>query len=544
MNYSLTRHGLGLIRIVFDYSPRLIAVMRRLRGAWYSRIDNTPGWICPVNPYNISILRGAFSRLDAALTPPEEGKAIVLPKNRVDLTCVRAEDIPVKGLHPYQVEGVAFLESLGGRGLIADEMGLGKTLQALAWSSLNEKARPVLVVCPASVKLHWKRQIHKWLGKPSVYICRGRKPPEKMPAMEFFIINYDILNGWADFLKHFNIKLMILDEVHYIKSRTAKRTKAVQGLAGRIKYLIGLTGTPAKNRPADIFHPIQLIQPGVLPSWWNFITRYCGAKFNGYGWDYSGATNTKELHTILTHTVMIRRTKEQVMKDLPPITRSMMPMEIDDRDEYNLAEQDFRAWAKEQKNVKITKEAIANALSRLEILKQLCVRLKMPMMIEWIRDFLANDEKLVIFCTHKWTVGAIMQAFQPVAVRIEGDTKEEARDKNIRLFCDRGKVRLLVANIVAGGVGIDGLQGAANNLAFAELAWTPADHDQAESRLHRIGQKGAVTAWYLVAPNTVEDRIVSVLDSKQKVISSLVDGKESKSDSTMMEILKGYQDED
>lgn len=455
-------------------------------------------------------------------------------------------------LFPYQNDGVAFIESRNGRALIGDEMGLGKTAQALVWLKHHPELRPAVVICPASLKLNWAREIRMWVGEDTpITVINGKKPNGTViGSKDIVIINYDILgdaqwdvdakrwklDGWCFRLASV-VKALVMDEIHYAKSKTAKRTKAAQALSHFSKNVIGLSGTPIVNRPIEFFYPINMIRRDLFPSFWRFAQEYTNAKHNGYGWSFEGAKNPEKLHKTLTETIMVRRRKEDVLKDLPPKTRSVVPFEIDNRTEYEKAAADIIKWiAENEGKEKAERAKNAEFLVEFEKLKQLAVQGKMTAVVEWITDFLESGEKLIVFAVHKATVDALMDAFPGIAVKLDGSTGSGDRQAVVDRFQTDPEIRLFVGNIQAAGVGIT--LTAASNVAFVELPWTPGAASQAEDRAHRIGQMDNVTCWYLIAHGTVEEDIAEILDGKMKVLSAVLDGREADEGSVLMELLK------
>ena len=437
-------------------------------------------------------------------------------------------------LYPFQEEGVQWLIKKNGRGLIADEMGLGKTIQALAWLALNPDKRPSVIVCPASLKFNWEAEARRILPTERVHILEGRRA-SGVPSANLYIINYDILPYWVEALKLRRPYVLILDEVHYIKNAKTKRTKAVKKLAKGVPHLIALSGTPIVNRPAEFYTILKLIDPNCVPSFWFYAKRYCGLYHNGFGWKYDKATNTEELHRRLNGRVMIRRTKEEVLTELPSKVRTILPVAIENRREYDLADHDFMQWLQE----KGEKKKVVETLAKIEVLKQLSVKGKLNTVIQWIKDFLETDQKLVVFATHKFVVKSLVSEFRGTAVHIDGSTPQKERALAIRLFQKDPRVRLFVGNIQAAGVGLT--LTAASNVAFVELPWTPAELEQAEDRCHRIGQKDTVNVYYLLGRDTIEEKIAWILEKKKKVLSSILDGK-SQANIMLDELIKLYKE--
>ena len=200
-------------------------------------------------------------------------------------------------LFAYQRQGVAFLKGHNGRALLADRMGLGKTIQTIAWLRHRRSARPVVVVCPTSVRLNWQRKIKAWLGKRLICRSQPRPTPAAMPASPLSSsIMTSCLTGSIG-CASLNRRVVVVDKAHYIKSNAAMRTKAVKALVKGVPHLIGLTRTPIVNRPVKAFNIIKLIDKTAIPNWLAYTRRYCAPKFNGFAWTFNGATKTKDYTT-------------------------------------------------------------------------------------------------------------------------------------------------------------------------------------------------------------------------------------------------------
>jgi len=338
----------------------------------------------------------------------------------------------------------------------------------------------------------------------------------------------------------YNPAVLVTDECHYFKSSKAKRTKAVMALGRRIPHVLALSGTPIVNRPIEVYNAVKLIDPTILPTRFEYAMKYCGAKNNGFGWDFSGATNTEELHERLSNTVMIRRKKADVLPDLPNKMRSFIPMELDNVKEYEFAENNFIAFVRGRKGKEAAERASnAQALAEIEGLKQLAVQGKMKQAMAWIADFLENDQKLVVFAVHKFVINALMERFGEIAVKVDGSVTGLNRDRAVVEFQTNSAIRLFVGNIKAAGVGLT--LTASSNVAFLELGWSSGDHDQAEDRVHRITQSNNVCIHYLLAAGTIEEKIATLIDHKRKVVDSVLDGEETDMKSLLSELINEYE---
>ena len=310
------------------------------------------------------------------------------------------------------------------------------------------------------------------------------------------------------------------------KNKAAARSKAAAQLAKSVPHKILLTGTPVMNRPSELWHQLCILDPETYNKsrFFQWHRRYCDAKQLHFGqktvWDFSGASNLGELAESLKG-IMIRRTKAEVLPALPAKRRQTLLVSIDNRREYNHAEKDFLSWIKEQKGHAAAERASnVEQLSMVEALRQIAIQGKMKQAIEWICDFLETGEKLVVFATHRATINTLMQEFSKVAVRLDGGMCAEEKQLSIDRFQGDDEIRLFVGNVKAAGQGIPLFS--ASNVIFLELDWTPTMHEQCEDRLHRIGQKKAVNCYYLFASDTIDEKIMDMLEAKGGITSAAI----------------------
>lgn len=525
----------GVIAIQFPYNAQTLWQVKTLDGRkWHSEGKY---WTASLSVSSVKKLKEWGFELDESLTKMISGNEEINPLKTPSTIKLNGELKQLKRkLFPFQEEGVQFIESRKGRSLVADEMGLGKTIQALAYLQLHPELRPAVVVCPASLKLNWAKEINETMTvRAKVQILEGKRPYNLHG--EIVIINYDVLQNWLPILQKFTPKIIIADECHYFKSNSALRTKAVKSLAKGVPHFIALSGTPIVNRPIEIYNALSIIGPTVIPPFWDYARKYCGAVHNGFGWDFTGATNTQELHKILTDTIMIRRTKKEVLKDLPDKIRSFIPLTLSNVSEYQAIESDVIGYLRRVKGEKAAdKVSNAEVIVQIELLKQAAVRGKLEAAVDWIKDFLdSSDEKLVVFSTHTFVVERLMEVFQSIAVRLDGSSGGVMRQKAVEEFQNNPKVRLFNGNIKAAGVGLT--LTAASNVAIIEYPWTPGELTQAEDRCHRIGQKDTVNIHYLMVPGTIEEKLAKLIDSKTKVLDAVLDGKETQTESLLTELM-------
>ena len=442
-------------------------------------------------------------------------------------------------LKPFQRAGVEYLLARR-RAFLADEQGLGKTIEALA-AIEADGAYPAVVVCPASLKLNWMREIERWLPQRSVRLLSGTaaaaagKPVEATGAAatpaELTLVNYDIVAARLQELCALRPRALVLDESHYCKNAAAKRTQAVQRLSTVVPrggLVLALSGTPVTNRPAELISQLRIL--GRLEDFGS------GARF---GQRFRGADAHLRLHWHLRARCFARRLKADVLPQLPAKTRAIVPVELDNEAEYRLAERDLVAWLRSQPldlrelDAKVAAALRAERLVRCNALKLLAARGKLHAALAWIHDFCSSGERLVVFAGHRQIQRAVCARF-PAALHILGEDSALARDRALQAFqaADAGECnQLLVCSTDVAGHGLTLTR--SSNVAFLELAWTPAKHDQAEDRCHRIGQQDAVNAYYLLAADTIDETISTLLERKRAVIGAVTDGRAEDEDGVL-----------
>jgi SWI/SNF-related matrix-associated actin-dependent regulator of chromatin subfamily A-like protein 1 len=426
-------------------------------------------------------------------------------------------------LYPFQRAGVAYALRAR-RALIGDEMGLGKTRQALS-ALETETAYPAVIVCPASLKGNWAREINALLPHRTVDVRSGRKASSKQITADILILNYDILAAHVPTLPA--PAALVIDESHYVKEGKAQRTKAVRKLAGQVPasgLVLFLTGTPVVNRPKELVQQLLALghlteEKGHANSTGKFLFRYCGPVNNGWGWTFNGATNTEELNTWLRKTCMVRREKAQVLTELPAKVRAPQFTELTPaayRAYRELEDQaaDYAACTAAEALVFLTKVREAVGLAKIE------------QAVDWAENFLTTGKSLVIFAHHKAVQTALIDrlraAGHDVTHILGGQPVAEIEAHKARF--QAGESRVLVASLSAAREGHT--LTAASDVLFVELGWTPGGHSQAEDRCHRIGQTDSVTAWYLLAEDTVDTDTYDLIENKRTVVRAVIDGTE------------------
>jgi SWI/SNF-related matrix-associated actin-dependent regulator of chromatin subfamily A-like protein 1 len=463
------------------------------------------------------------------------------------------------------------------------------------------RSYPVVVIAPASLKLNWKREFMRWVPGIRVAILRGTKPNLTADAIrraaDVVIINYDILGdydhptkvddktgetvpdrskprrftGWASVLADVNFSAVICDEIHVCRNKTSRRNRVTTGLVNTIDWCILLSGTPIVNRPAEMWPIIEMlhIQP-VFGGQSKFERRYTGATKGRFGWDTSGAGNMAELNTIMRANGMVRRRKEDVLTELPPLTWADHVVELTpaDRAEYDRAEADLanhiagvkaerenivvtigaaaddqfprpdsddaivlRTWARDREAwitatmgewYRDTAQSSKRAeqLARFTYLRQLAARAKLKEAHAFIDTFHEAGEKVIVFGWHREFVTGLAEKYK--APSIVGGMRTESVESNKARFQSDPECMTIVLNIEAGGLGHT--LTASSNVIFFEFGWNPAAMDQGAGRSHRIGQDKPVTAWRIIAADTIDEDFIAIIESKEVIVNEGTDG--------------------
>ncbi len=437
-------------------------------------------------------------------------------------------------LAPFQWAGVRYVLDAR-RAFLADEQGLGKTVEALA-ALEADGAYPAIVVCPASMKLGWQREAQRWLPHRSAALIEGRAPAPE-PTAEITILNYEIVAAHREALARCRPRALVVDESHYCKSPRAKRTHAVRRLASAVApdgLRLALTGTPVLNHADELIAQLRVI--GRLEDFGS------GSSFSR---QFRGQLSEERLHWHLRRRCFVRRLKSEVLPQLPAKRQVVVPIALTNEPEYRLAERDVIEWLRSQPldlselNARIAATLRAERLAQLGTLQRLAARGKLAAALAWIDDFLASGEPLVVFARHVEVQQAVLDRF-PSAAHLLGTDSLAAREETIRAFQDPAGPSLIVGATRVAAQGITLTR--ASNVAFLELEWTPAMHDQAEDRCHRIGQRDAVTAWYLLAAETIDETMARLIQSKRAHVAAVTDGRVLNTDGLVEAVIRELRD--
>lgn len=645
-----TKYG-RRIALRFSKDPRLIEVLKSLRKVpngppWYD--GAAKAWILPdeidLMERAVAALKGSGPGIEIEIDP------MLLETSGRAYEASRAESaeitVPTKiELYPFQKAGVRWIEDRGGRAMVADEPGLGKTLQALGFLARHPEALPALIVCPATLKANWYKEVLRFTSfKPMIISSKTSLKAFKdlgfaaalvpEPGYDVVIMNYDLFGAetprdWIATLilgadqtagkaliaagkyargllqKAYDkcedieaksrllkvigridaqgekargrkfvrasangtplekflspgFKTLVLDESHYCQDRDAQRTKAAQEISKVVRNVIELTGTPILNTPKNLWSQIFIVNRSIFPNFMEYGKRYCGgraelvqARGEEKGkmrevWKFFGASNLDELEKTLRSRVMIRRLKSDVLKELPPKIRVTIPVVIERgldgyrkeakpilerlakvKEERDRLRARAAAMPEAERAAFLSKHAERTAgqgrlsdvaIRDIEDLKQLAVNAKFDECMKFLLETQEQQGKIVAFMSHHETIDRMAAGLAKAGLKaavIDGRVDGPAREPIKERFQD-GDLDVLVCGIRAASEGLT--LTASHTVVVCEFDWNPARHQQAEDRVHRIGQQLPSTIYYLVAMGTIEEKIIRLIESKREVV--------------------------
>lgn len=542
-------------------------------------------WCCCVNPRSTELIRqiGFKIKEDKKKQPKREK---VKPNTPTKWKYEKIRDMTDKARN-YQIDGVKMIQHFNFNCLLADQAGSGKTLMSLSAVRTSE-IYPVLIICPSTLKLNWKREIKMWGDtryKNSYYIVQGRKK-QNFKNYKYVIINYDVLYDHVKYItKEFRPKLCIVDEVHelrgrakvvskyyptyklqsrqyvgtirdkkFIFSRPPKRveaskwiltgfSKAEEEHAGYswkgINHKILMSATPMPNNAGDIYNILYLLDKERFNDEEKFLDYFCEREegFKPGILVIKKSKNLDMLNKILVEKYMIRRLKKDILPELPARIKTVVPQLMNDKDweNYKKADEDFIAWIKENKNKNIHTEEQEKRM-RFQTLQELALKGKIKECFKFIDNILQEKgKKVVIFAHHKETINKIMEKYDNKAVKLVGGMSDEAKQYSVDQFQNNPNITVFAGNLKAATVGITLV--ASDVVVFIEFGYLPHFVDQGIDRVHRIGAEGdRVNAFFLPSAGTIEKLIMIKLDQKLSDMEKGIDGKDT-DESEMFEYL-------
>ena len=547
--YTLTP---SCYKVAFQYHPMMVKCIRRIPSARYQ----AEGKFWEVSTQDLHYLRmmGAWARENHFVSSVLwlEDKEPVISYEPLPMPTL---DVPHNMLiepYDYQKEGIAYaLEKK--RCIMGDEMGLGKTVQAIGVLAVT-KAFPALVVCPASLKVNWQREMKKFAGINAVILNDDNrqtwqrfweiKRQDGKPCAEVFITNYESLKKFfvarikregrftlksVEFDERISLfRTVIIDESHKCKTKSTQQSKFVQGICQGKEYILELTGTPVVNNNTDLIQQLTIMgRLGDFGGYSKFLARYCAGERK--------SSHLKELNYLLRKNCFFRRLKKDVLTQLPDKTRSYLVMDIDNMREYKAAERDVVKYLVQYRaadDEKIQRTIRGAIMVKMGILKQISARGKVRSALDIIHDTIDGGQKLIVFCFLKEVVQAIKQEFRD-AVSVTGDDNDRQKQWAVDRFQTDESCRLIVLNYKSGGVGLT--LTAASNVLFVEQPWTAAACNQAEDRAHRNGQKNAVNCVYLLGKGTIDEYIYNLIQQKREISNGVTGTDEDTQEKTLSE---------
>ena len=534
------------LAVLFQYDVRLKDAVKALPGARFDGIRKI--WTVP-SAHAKTVLdfgRARGARIDPAIellidTQAQAAQAVTAAPAPADAPAADAApllDLPASitdALRPYQRAGIDYLLEHR-KSFQADEMGLGKTLQALAATEACNGYK-LLVLAPASLLRNWRNEAGRWLPHRSVQIIdKGKTAID--PSAEIVIASYDIAKNHAGILGARWVTV-IADEAHALKSKKADRA-VLATVVSRATNRWLLSGTPIKNRPADLVEPLTMLgHLDALGGWETFVRRYCQGhkervRRNKYVWNIKGASNLSELHERLAVRGFLRRMKADVLAELPAKIRTVLPIEIDaaaggrEIRDAETALRDVIAGKTRALADVATDDAAGrrgDVLGALARLRRSVGVAKVAAACEWIDGALAQDEKLLVFGHHSDVLDGIEAHLRKKKigyVRLDGSTPAQQRQDLVDRFQGDESVRVFLGSMSAAGQGLT--LTAASQVLIVEQSWTPAEMDQAEGRAHRIGQTDTVMVTHLIAIGSIDEPVLELITTKRQTAAQAVDG--------------------
>ncbi len=504
-----------------QYDPDLLRHLKALPGRTWD--NNNKTWQVPANAASIKAIEALRRVADVRVPEGLFDQALGIHAGRAAASQAMAHsaDFSLKPgltgeLRPYQIAGVEYIDTVAqGKALVGDEMGLGKTITALA-ALHHRDAFPAVITCPASLTLNWRNEAAKWLPDTKVQVLKDSKMEIDKDA-KIVIASYDIAKKRAVDLANLHPKAFIADESHYLKNGKSARTKELaENLAGApsLHTKLLLSGTPIVNRPKELISQLRMIDKfsDVGGSWQNFVTRYCAGKQTKYGWDIDGSSNRPELSERLRTTCYVRREKKEVLTELPEKQRQYLPVQIEGMAEYK------RIMAQADPSEP------GSVLGAITEAKAYIGTQKVPAATEYMQSFEETGKKLIVFADHKAVQSALLSAAQETygqsaVVHVFAEDSAEQRQAAVDRFQKDDKAKVIVCSLKAAGVGLT--LTAASDVLMVEQGWTPAEHDQAEDRAHRMGQKNSVNVVYLLAEGTLDNAIHDLIEQKRTVATEV-----------------------
>ena len=476
------------------------------RFAAHRRVIGDLCWLMMRFPLEIRM--GDLSMWDKAVADARESairkeRAAMMPERMTP-----PEGSFIGELRPFQQEGLSFLMQHD-RCLLADEMGLGKTVQALSFLATTGLF-PAIIIPPAHLTLNWMEEASRFLrinGEvPRIHIIRGLKPYE-LPEADIYIMHYLLLRGWKEVLPTLKMQCVIFDEIQELRHTGTEKYSAASLLSESCEQVIGLSGTPIYNKGGEIWNVINILDFHFLGDWESFSREWC------YGYGSAVVTKPDVLGAYLKREgMMLRRTKKDVLKELPPKRRLVQELDWNDKVYAKLMEPIIPQLTRWRSDTTLTagqRAILEESISQQA--RQATGVAKAPFVCQFVRALLEGGEQVLLFAHHHDVMDIYkkeLKAFSPGF--ITGRETPLAKDRAVERFMT-GKTDVLCISLrAASGLNLQ----RATCVVFGELDWSPAVHSQAEDRAHRIGQEDSLLCYYLVAPQGSDAEMQEALGLK------------------------------
>ncbi len=541
MYYTLTP---DCYKVTFQYHPMLVKCVKRIPSARY----HSDGNFWEVSSYHQSYLKlmEQWARANKFVT-----QVLWLTD---DERVPTYEPLPMPTLsvphnlliepYEFQREGIAYAVEKK-RCIMGDEQGLGKTVEAIGVLTVT-RALPALVICPASLKLNWQRELSKFGGLNAIVLDDSNqrtwqrffelKRADGRPCMDVAIVNYESLKKFfvsrirregrftlksVDFDPRKDLfRSVIIDESHKCKNVQTQQSKFVQGIAQGKEYILELTGTPVVNNNEDLIQQLRIMDRlNDFGGYGKFMQRYCSGM--------NKSSHVKELNYYLRKYCFFRRLKKDVLTQLPDKTRTYLVTDIDNRKEYRDAERDIIKYLREYQDAddeKVQRTIRGAVMVKMGLLKQISARGKVDGAVDIIHNIVDGGQKLIVFCFLKEVVQALKREFRD-AVTVTGEDSVQAKQYAVDKFQTDERCKLIILNYRSGGTGLT--LTAASNVLFVEFPWTYADCVQAEDRAHRNGQKNAVNCVYLLGKDTIDEYLYNLIQTKKDIANGVTGTEEA-----------------
>jgi SWI/SNF-related matrix-associated actin-dependent regulator 1 of chromatin subfamily A len=448
---------------------------------------------------------------------------------------------PNKPYRPFQHSGIEFGVEYGNV-LIGDEPGLGKTAQAIGIAN-ETRAKNMLIICPASIRLNWQRELKNWWMPPSgevyshAYMSARQGSHRSSADINAVIISYELTRneGVHNDLMKSKWDQIVLDEAHYLKSIDAERTRAIFGggnykdnhLSKRAGSIVALTGTPLPNRPRECFTLAKALCPESIDwmSYDDFVFRFNPSQrmqtADDKVFNVEKRGRLPELNARLRSNFMVRRLKKDVLKDLPDKTYELTYLEPTGAIQDVLRRESLLKYS-----IVDLKNPFGDMFGMISTIRKEMGIAKVPRVVEHMKYLLDIEEipKIVLFAHHVEVMNMLTEALAKYGVvAVRGGMSSKAKDNSVQSFQTDIKKRVFLGQMDSAGFGIDGLQNVCSHVIFAEPAWVPGTNEQAVDRCHRIGQHANVIAQFLVAEGSFDEKVLATVFEKNETIYNVLD---------------------